>query len=43
VQAYRFGLRRLDSALQNGDPLPPVDPNRRTRVGLFVGLGSSPS
>jgi type VII secretion protein EccB len=39
VQAYRFGLRRLDSALQNGDPLPPVDPNRRTRVGLFVGLG----
>jgi type VII secretion protein EccB len=39
VQAYRFGLRRLDSALQNGDPLPPIDPNRRTRVGLFVGLG----
>ena len=39
VQAYRFGLRRLDSALQNGDPLPPVDPNRRTRVGLSVGLG----
>jgi type VII secretion protein EccB len=39
VQAYRFGLRRLDSALQNGDPLPPVDPNRRLRVGLFVGLG----
>jgi hypothetical protein len=39
VQAYRFGRRRLDSALQNGDPLPPIDPNRRTRVGLFVGLG----
>jgi type VII secretion protein EccB len=39
VQAYRFGLRRLDSALQNGDPLPPADPHRRTRVGLFVGLG----
>jgi ESX secretion system ATPase EccB len=39
VQAYRFGLRRLDSALQNGDPLPPTDPNRRTRVGLFAGLG----
>jgi ESX secretion system ATPase EccB len=39
VQAYRFGLRRLDSALQNGDPLPPADANRRARVGLFVGLG----
>ena len=40
VRAYRFGLRRLDSALQSGDPLPSVDPSRRTRVGLSVGLGA---
>jgi Type VII secretion system ESX-1, transport TM domain B len=38
VQAYRFGLRRLDSAVLDGDPLPDRDPNRATRAALCVGL-----
>lgn len=38
VQAYRFGLRRLDAALLTGDPLPGPDPNRPTRSALLVGL-----
>jgi type VII secretion protein EccB len=38
VRAYRFGLRRMDSALLTGDGLLVTDPNRPTRLALGGGM-----